>query len=66
MHVSQLPLTIWEIDTGECLQTLRGHSKAVYTVILCGDKLISGSSDNTIKVWAPEPDADDQEESQQV
>ena len=37
----------------QCLQTLEGHSSFVYSVAYSpdGTKIISGSWDNTIKIW---------------
>lgn len=36
-----------------CLKTLNGHSSFVYSVAYSpdGTKIISGSRDNTIKIW---------------
>ncbi len=47
---------VWCLKTGNCLQTLRGHEDRV----LClfweeGDRLFSGSTDNTIKVFLSGP-----------
>lgn len=43
---------MWQIDTGECLQAITGHSHFVYCIkLLTNDKLISCSDDKTIKVW---------------
>ena len=52
----------WNINTGEHLADLRGHTKAVKCLILAHSngssnsgndslKLVSGSNDNTIKIW---------------
>ena len=37
----------------ECLKTLEGHKGSVYSVIESrnGKEIISGSSDQTIKIW---------------
>merc|ERR1712141_592202 len=42
-------IRIWTRQT--CLKTLRGHEGAVTTLSMEGTKIISGSLDNTIKVW---------------
>ncbi|KAL5980927.1 hypothetical protein ACLOJK_028847 [Asimina triloba] len=43
---------VWDIATLQCLETLRGHTSAV-TSVLCWDQyLLSASLDQTIKVWA--------------
>jgi WD40 repeat protein len=39
-------------DTWTCEHTLEGHDGPVMSVVMYGDKLISGSDDSTIKVWA--------------
>jgi hypothetical protein len=33
-------------------RTLKGHKRYVMSLVVYGDKLISGSNDNTIKVWS--------------
>ena len=49
-------LKIWQLDTGECLKVLKGHSDRVRSVVFTpdGSKLISGSSDGTIRIWDAE------------
>ncbi|KAL6003233.1 hypothetical protein ACLOJK_023456 [Asimina triloba] len=43
---------VWDLATLQCLETLRGHTSAV-TSVLCWDQyLLSASLDETIKVWA--------------
>jgi len=44
---------IWNIESGECLRTLKGHSSSVETVVLSDDgrNLLSGSDDKTLKLW---------------
>ena len=45
-------IKIWNIDTGECIRTLTGHTNSVYSLqLLANNKLASGSSDATIKIW---------------
>lgn len=46
-------IRVWEITTGRCLYTFRGHQGAVTAVALNsdGNQLISGSDDKTIKLW---------------
>jgi WD40 repeat protein len=34
-----------------CLQTLQGHTGAIWRLVVDGDSIISGSSDKTIKIW---------------
>merc|ERR1711911_219440 len=43
-------LKIWDIKTGECSHTLRGHTDHVVCLQFSGVHLVSGSADRTIKV----------------
>ena len=44
---------IWDASSGECLQTLEGHSGWVGSVAFSHDsaRLASASDDNTVKIW---------------
>lgn len=44
---------LWNLETGECLAILKGHSTIVKSVQLTPDGrfAVSGSNDNTVKVW---------------
>ena len=44
---------LWDVMSGECLQTLEGHSHRVNSVSFSpdGTKVATGSFDNTIKIW---------------
>jgi hypothetical protein len=46
-------LKLWNIDTGECLRTFKGHTKKVNSVSFSHDGkfALSGSGDNTLKLW---------------
>jgi WD40 repeat protein len=46
-------IRVWNLENGECVQTLAGHSAAVSCVSLSSDgkTMYSGSFDNTIQVW---------------
>ncbi|KAK2015457.1 WD40 repeat-like protein [Colletotrichum eremochloae] len=46
-------IKIWHISTGQCLQTLWGHSGAVYSAAFSSDstQIASASDDKTVKVW---------------
>ena len=44
---------LWDVTSGECLQTLEGHSYIVNSVSFSpdGTKVASGSYDETVKLW---------------
>ena len=46
-------IKIWDVNTGECLQTLAGHTEVVWTLSWQADGrlLASGSFDRTVRVW---------------
>jgi WD40 repeat protein len=41
---------VWDLKTGECQLTLRGHAAAVLCVQFDDQKIVSGSYDKKIKV----------------
>jgi len=46
-------LKVWDVETGQELLTLKGHSDYVMSVSFSpdGKRIVSGSGDNTLKVW---------------
>ena len=46
-------IKIWDLASGACLRTLKGHSDFVESVVVSPDgvHIVSGSYDGTIKVW---------------
>ncbi|WVQ76907.1 hypothetical protein IAR50_006585 [Cryptococcus sp. DSM 104548] len=46
-------IKIWNVDTGECLHTLTGHTSTIRCLKVLPSRpiLVSGSRDNTIRVW---------------
>jgi WD40 repeat protein len=44
---------IWDASSGNCLQTLEGHSDSVLSVAFSHDstRLASASNDKTVKIW---------------
>ena len=48
-------LKIWDTNTGQCLDTLQGHTDWVWSVCYAqdGQTLASASEDTTIKMWVP-------------
>jgi hypothetical protein len=47
---------LWDVRTGQCRKTLRGHTNAVRSVAFSPASAIlaSGSQDETIKLWKPQ------------
>ena len=50
---SDSTIKLWNIEYGEEIKTLEGHSDFVTSVAISKDskKIVSGSADKTIKVW---------------
>ncbi|KAJ3015635.1 UNVERIFIED_CONTAM: hypothetical protein HDU68_012634, partial [Siphonaria sp. JEL0065] len=49
---SDTTVKLWDVRTGECICTLKGHVRSVRAVAISMDStVISGSTDNTIKLW---------------
>ena len=44
------PVKIWDMESGKCLKTLKGHKYDVTSVYISGNKIIS-SSLGTVKTW---------------
>lgn len=44
---------LWNLDTGECLQTFTGHYSQIYSIAFNGSLVITGSLDSTVRVWSP-------------
>ncbi len=45
-------LRVWDVESGQTLQTLKGHSGSVRSVaVLDSRRVVSGSSDRTFRVW---------------
>lgn len=56
---------IWDVATGEEIQSLRGHKEAISTIVYKADLrvILSGSGDGSVRLWKPlrvSPTADDQ------
>ena len=44
-------IKVWNVETGEEIRTLTGHSVYSLAVLSDGNRLASGSFDATIKIW---------------
>ncbi|RCJ42404.1 hypothetical protein A6770_34880 [Nostoc minutum NIES-26] len=46
-------IKLWNLETGQCIRTLKGHKGRVWTIVWSPDSqyIASGSADNTIRVW---------------
>ena len=46
-------LRVWDVESGQCLHTLKGHTDSVNAVSLTPDgrRAVSGSEDKTLRVW---------------
>ena len=46
-------LRVWDLETGTCLRTLKGHTAGVRSVSVTpeGRRMVSGSRDRTVRVW---------------
>jgi WD40 repeat protein len=44
---------VWDVNTGQCLNLLRGHTNSIFSVSFNADgrTLASGSADQTVKLW---------------
>lgn len=47
-----LSLQLWDLNTGECLFTFQGHAHQIYSIAFNGDKIATGSMDNTVRIWS--------------
>jgi WD40 repeat protein len=51
-EITQLLSTaLWSNIPIHCVQTLQGHANTIGCLVVDGDSIISGSWDNTIKIW---------------
>ena len=44
-------IKIWDVESGEVIRELKGHTRGIRTLQFDDSKLISGSLDKTIKIW---------------
>jgi WD40 repeat protein len=44
-------IRIWDINTGNCIKKLVGHTATINSVVVQNNLIISGSDDTTIRIW---------------
>ena len=46
-------LRVWDLDSGECIRVLKGHTRSVKCVVIApdGKRCVSASGDMTLRVW---------------
>ena len=44
-------LRVWDLDSGQTIRTLQGHTDSPNAVAVTQDYAVSGSADNTLRVW---------------
>ena len=49
--LSSLWLQVWSTSTCEFVRTLNGHRRGIACLQYHGNLVVSGSSDNTIRLW---------------
>lgn len=44
---------LWDAESGDCLQRLEGHGDEIFSCAFNyeGDTIITGSKDNTCRIW---------------
>ncbi|GMF55220.1 unnamed protein product [Phytophthora fragariaefolia] len=54
---------VWDLDTQHCVQTCVGHRNEVWSLAVspAGDRLLTGASDNQLRVWSVQRDGDGDE-----
>jgi WD40 repeat protein len=50
--IGEIDFNLNNLENVKCIKTLNGHTGGVYCLtIINNDKIVSGSSDNSIKIW---------------
>ncbi|KAJ1949927.1 ubiquitin-binding SDF ubiquitin ligase complex subunit met30 [Linderina pennispora] len=44
-------MRVWDIETGECLDTIFGHVEGIWSMTFDSLRIVSGSNDGTVKIW---------------
>jgi len=50
-YVWGLVCTVWDTKNKKCKRIFRGHQNIVWSVQLAGNRLVSCSSDGTLRLW---------------
>lgn len=56
---------VWDVQTKEVLQRLEGHGRCVLGVDTCGDLMVSGGIDRTVRIWEKVTEEDNVEDGQE-
>ena len=50
---SDKTVKLWDVDTGNCTQTLEGHKEEIFSCAFnyYGNTIITASKDNTCRIW---------------
>ena len=53
LPVWTLPVEVWDLETGACLRSLKGHTQLVHSVSVTpdGKRAVSASFDKRVRVW---------------
>ncbi|KAF0691804.1 Aste57867_17075 [Aphanomyces stellatus] len=52
-------MKVWDLDTQHCVQTCVGHRNEIWSLDTNTDRLLTGASDNLLRVWGVDATADD-------
>ena len=44
-------IRVWDLESGACTRILEGHQRGIATLFLDGQRMVSGSSDATIRIY---------------
>ncbi|KAJ2880221.1 ubiquitin-binding SDF ubiquitin ligase complex subunit met30 [Coemansia asiatica] len=44
-------MRVWNIETGECLNTIFGHVEGIWSMTFDSLRIVSGANDGSVKIW---------------
>ncbi|KAJ1819254.1 ubiquitin-binding SDF ubiquitin ligase complex subunit met30, partial [Coemansia sp. RSA 2599] len=44
-------MRVWDIESGECLNTIFGHVEGIWSMTFDSLRIVSGSNDGSVKIW---------------